>query len=88
MYKALIIGNYHHVLWLLQKLGLALRLGLLDTTLGVVISNSLRACLVPHVLQQALALGINHLCLRLLASLLTPVEGLQSNETTLMSALV
>ena len=45
--KALRIGNYLHVLLLTQELIAALLLGLLDTTPGVVVSNSLHPSLVP-----------------------------------------
>ena len=46
-YKALRIGNYLHVLILLQKLSPARRLVLLNTTRGVVVSKSLRPSLMP-----------------------------------------
>ena len=46
-YNALRISNYLHVLILLQKLFAARRLVLLNTTRGVVVSNSLRPSLVP-----------------------------------------
>ena len=46
-YKALRIGNYLHVLLLTQELITALLLGLLDTTPGVVVSNSLHPNLMP-----------------------------------------
>ena len=45
-YKALRIGNYLHVLLLTQKLVAALRLGPLNTSRGVVVSNSLHPSLV------------------------------------------
>ena len=46
-YKALRIGNYLHVLLLVQKLSAGRRLGLLNTLRGVVVSNSLYPSLVP-----------------------------------------
>ena len=46
-YKALRIGNYHHVLLLLQKLSATCQLGLLNTMRGIVVSNSLHPSLVP-----------------------------------------
>ena len=46
-YNALRIGNYLHVLILLQKLNPARQLVLLNTMLGVVVLNSLRPSLVP-----------------------------------------
>ena len=46
-YNALRIVNYLHVPILLQKLSPARRLVLLNTTRGVVVSNSLRPSLVP-----------------------------------------
>ena len=48
-YKALGIGNYLHVL-LLQILSAALLLLLLNTTRGVVVSNSLWPSLIAQVL--------------------------------------
>ena len=45
-YKALRIGKYRHVLLLLQKLFAARLLVLLNTTRGIVASNSLRPSLV------------------------------------------
>ena len=49
-YKALRIGNYLHVLLLLQILSVALLLLLINTTRGIVVSNSLRPSLVAQVL--------------------------------------
>ena len=81
-YKALIIGNYLHVLVLTQILGAALLLLPPDVTRGVVVSNTLHPSLVPQVLKQALAKGFeNHSRVRLVF-LKTLLEGLQSNKTT------
>ena len=46
-YKALRIGIYLHVLLLTQKHAAALRLGPLNTSRGIVVSNSLHPSLVP-----------------------------------------